>query len=75
MQSIVDLGAHEGEPMRLLVASIRAADELAALAADGCNTFTISPQVAQQLFDVQLTNDAAAVFQEHADEMGAQRGH
>lgn len=41
----------------------------------GCNTFTISPQIAEQLFDVQLTNDAADLFQEHADEMGAMRGH
>ncbi len=37
--------------------------------------FTISSKVAQQLFDVQLTNQAAEVFQEHADEMGAMRGH
>jgi hypothetical protein len=35
----------------------------------GCNTFTISPAVAQQLFDVQLTQDAADVFQRHATEM------
>ena len=37
----------------------------------GCNTFTISPAVARQLFDVSLTNDAAVVFQQHANEMGA----
>jgi hypothetical protein len=37
----------------------------------GCNTFTISPAVAQQLFDVELTEGAAAVFQQHAAEMGA----
>lgn len=61
--------------MRLLVASIRTADEVAALAAEGINTMTFSPAVAAQLFDVQLTNEAAAVFQQHADEMGACRGH
>ena len=44
MQNIVDLGAgSEGDPLRLLVASIRSADEIAALAAEGCNTFTIAP--------------------------------
>lgn len=78
MQRIVDLGSGDEsvlEPMRLLVASLRSADEIAALAAEGCNTFTISPAVAQQLFDVQATIDAAAVFQAHADEMGAMRGH
>lgn len=61
--------------MRLLVASIRSADEISALAVEGCNTFTISPAVAQQLFDVQLTNEAAEVFQGHAEDMGACRGH
>ena len=75
MQKIVDLSSNEGMDMRLLVASIRSADDLAALAAEGCNTFTISPAVAQQLFDVDLTNQAAAQFQQHADEMGAMRGH
>lgn len=31
--------------------------------------------VAEQLFNVTLTNQAAELFQEHADEMGAMRGH
>lgn len=74
MQKIVDLGCEEGH-MRLLVASIRSADEVATLAAEGCNTFTLSPAVAAQLFDEPLTIAAAAVFQDHADEMGAMRGH
>ena len=42
MQKIVDLGSNEGG-MRLLVASVRSAEEVAMLAAEGCNTFTISP--------------------------------
>lgn len=74
MQKIVDLGGEEGH-MRLLVASIRSADEVAALSAEGCNTFTLSPAVAAQLFDEPLTIAAAELFQEHADEMGAMRGH
>lgn len=75
MQEIVDLGLDHMAPMRLLVASIRSADEIATLAAKGCNTFTIAPYVAEQLFNVELTNQAAELFQEHADEMGAMRGH
>lgn len=45
MQTIVDLGCGSDveDPMRLLVASIRSADEIATLAAKGCNTFTIAP--------------------------------
>lgn len=43
MQEIVDLGSDHLAPMRLLVASIRSADEIATLAAKGCNTFTIAP--------------------------------
>ncbi|PRW56906.1 Transaldolase [Chlorella sorokiniana] len=77
MQEIVDLGSGSDplQPMRLLVASIRSADEIATLAAKGCNTFTIAPYVAEQLFNVELTNQAAELFQEHADDMGAMRGH
>ncbi|PSC71121.1 Transaldolase [Micractinium conductrix] len=74
MQKIVDLGSNEGG-MRLLVASVRSAEEVAMLAAEGCNTFTISPAVAARLFDEPLTTAAAELFQEHADEMGAMRGH
>ena len=47
MQSIVDRGSDSEAPARLLVASVRDAEELAALAAEGCNTFTVSPEVAQ----------------------------
>lgn len=65
MQKIMDLGVEDGS-VRLLVASIRSADEVATLAAEGCNTFTLSPAVAAQMFDVQLTNEAADLFQEHA---------
>jgi transaldolase len=75
MQSIIDMCTnYEGE-MRLLVASIRSADDIATLAAEGCNTFTISPAVAEQLVSDPLTMKAAEVFQEHADEMGGMRDH
>jgi hypothetical protein len=39
----------------------------------GCTTFTISPAVADMLFDEPLTNKAAEVFQQHALEMGANK--
>eukprot|EP00887_Chlorella_sp_A99_P007663 scaffold20.g7663.t1 len=71
MQSIIDLSTdYEGE-MRLLVASIRSPLELTVLAAEGCNTFTISPAVAKALVEDPLTAEAARVFEEHAAEQGA----
>lgn len=75
MQSILDITSRYSGESRLLVASIRSADEIAQLAAEGCNTFTISPEVAQQLISDPLTLAAVEVFQEHADEMGADRDH
>ena len=73
MQSIIDMSEEYQGDTRLLVASIRDADEIAELAANGCNTFTISPAVAEQMLNDPLTLQAAEVFQEHADEMGAMR--
>ena len=73
MQEIIDMSCEYDGDTRLLVASIRSAAEIAELAANGCNTFTISPAVAAQLLDDPLTAAAAEVFQEHADEMGAMR--
>ena len=71
MQGIVDLcTSYDGE-MRLLVASVRSAEEVAALAAEGCNTFTLSPAVAEQLVGDPLTAAAAAAFQADAEAMGA----
>lgn len=73
MQSIVDMSeTYEGET-RLLVASIRSAQDISILAAEGCNTFAISPLVADQLVSDPLTLEAAELFQEHAAEMGALR--
>ncbi|GAB4819137.1 hypothetical protein N2152v2_006183 [Parachlorella kessleri] len=71
MQDIISLDDSDEGCMRLLVASIRSADEIANLAAEGCNTFTISPAVADMLFGEDLTNKAAEAFQQDAEEMGA----
>jgi transaldolase len=71
MQGIVDMSTVCSGEVRLLVASIRDASEIATLAAEGCNTFTISPSVAEQLVMDPLTDAAAAVFEEHAREMGS----
>jgi transaldolase len=51
------------QPLRLLVASLRATDDLARLAAEGLDTFTINPEVAAALFAVEPTLAAAAQFE------------
>lgn len=51
---------------RILVASIRKAQTMVDLAASGMETFTISPDVARELFFEPLTTEAAAVFEEAA---------
>ncbi len=55
-----------GAPTRILVASIRSVDDIAALVADGLDTFTFSPSIAEQLFSDPLTLQAADTFEEHA---------
>lgn len=71
MQGIIDMSTECSGEVRLLVASIRSADEIAQLATQGCNTFTISPEVAQQLVSDPLTEAATNLFDEHAREMGS----
>ncbi|KAL7553851.1 hypothetical protein ACHAWF_017252 [Thalassiosira exigua] len=63
MQSIVD---GLGSDTRILVASLRDADTLADLAAEGLDTYTFSPAVARELFAEPLTDAAAAEFEEAA---------
>jgi transaldolase len=63
MQSIID---GVGSDTRVLVASLRDADTLADLAVEGLDTFTFSPNVARELFDEPLTDDAAAEFEKAA---------
>ena len=58
-------------PTRLLVASIRSPADLAFLSAKGLDTFTLSPAIATQLFDIDLTNAAALNFNRAARRMGA----
>jgi transaldolase len=50
-------------PTRILVASIREAQTMVDLAANGMETFTFSPAVARELFVEPLTDEAAAVFE------------
>ena len=52
-----------GSTLRLLVASLRSPDDLARLAAEGLNTFTISPAIAEALFAVEPTLAAAQQFE------------
>ncbi|KAG2454458.1 hypothetical protein HYH02_001477 [Chlamydomonas schloesseri] len=56
---------------RLLVASVREPSVMASLAAEGCDTFTISPAVAGKLFAVSYTLDAVEAFEQSARRMGA----
>jgi len=60
MQRCVD---RLGSPLRLLVASLRQREDLARLAAEGLSTFTISPDMAEQLLAVEATLAAAAQFE------------
>jgi transaldolase len=53
-------------PVRLLVASIREVGDLAALAAEGLNTFTLLPSLIEQLLSNKLTELAAASFEQAA---------
>jgi transaldolase len=55
-----------GSTLRLLVASLRSPDDLARLAAEGLDTFTISPAIAAALFAVEPTEAAADQFERDA---------
>jgi len=52
-----------GSSTRVLVASLRSAEQLTALAVQGCNTFTYSPAIADELLHEPLTDAAAADFE------------
>jgi len=58
-------------PTRILVASIRRLEDLAYLAAQGLDTFTISAAIASQLFQIEATEAATADFERAARAMGA----
>ncbi len=53
-------------PVRLLVASLRRPEEMGQLAAEGLDTFTISPGVAAAMFSCVETETAAARFERDA---------
>ena len=55
-----------GASVRLLVASLRQPGELTRLAAEGLNTFTISPELAAALFSCEATEAASAQFERDA---------
>jgi transaldolase len=57
-----------GSSTRLLVASLRSLAELTRLAAEGVETFTLSPQLAQQLWCHSASEAAAAQFERDASE-------
>ena len=59
--------------MRILVASVRNVGDIAKLAAEGCDTFTISAKVAEDMFGDPLTNQATLDFEEAATRIGAYR--
>ena len=68
MQRIVD--SVSPDSLRLLVASLRQPSDLARLAADGLDTFTINPEIAAALFAVEPTLAAAQQFERDASSMG-----
>ena len=57
--------------MRILVASVRNVGDIAKLAAVGCDTFTVSAQIAEAMFADPLTAQAAADFEAAAARVGA----
>ena len=59
--------------MRILVASVRNVGDIAKLAAEGCDTFTVSAQIAEAMFADPLTAQAAADFEAAAERIGAYR--
>ncbi len=63
MQRVLD---GMGSNCKLLVASLRQRNELSQLAAAGISDFTISPKLAEELFDVPATLSAAAAFEQDA---------
>ena len=68
MQRIID---GMGSRTRVLVASLRSAGQLSALAEMGLDTFTFSPDIADELLCEPLTTSAAADFEAAAAAIGA----
>ena len=62
------IGQGHAEPCEILVASLRSVDQMLELSADGHATFTISPQIAEQLLSDDLTLAAVDEFESAARE-------
>lgn len=59
-----------GSSTEVLAASVRKAEDVATLAANGVRCVTLSPAVAETLFQEPLTLEAARAFEEAAKETG-----
>ncbi len=60
------VGAGVSSTTRILVASIRSVDDITLLAAQGLDTFTFSPSIAAEFFNVAATNQATIDFERAA---------
>lgn len=60
-----------GSSMKLLVASIRAVEDIVFLATQGLDTFTVSDAIATALFEVEATTQAAEAFEQAAEDSTA----
>ncbi|MBB5753366.1 transaldolase family protein [Prosthecomicrobium pneumaticum] len=65
--AMAELMRAAGGATRILVASLRAADDLVRLARAGVDTFTFGPKVAEALFADPLTAAAAEAFEKAAE--------
>jgi len=69
MQRMID---QLGTDLRLVVASLRSASDIARLAAEGLSVFTIAPAIAAELMSDPLTEQAGRDFEAAARDMGAE---
>lgn len=69
LDAMRDILIRSQSPTRLLVASLRRADEVVDLARRGFDTFTFGDKVAAELFQEDLTETAAGDFQRAAEAM------
>lgn len=67
-----DILKYSSNKTRLLVASLRKAEQVVDLAQHGLDTFTFGADVAAELFTSKLTTKAATQFQDSARKMGGQ---
>ena len=63
VEGMVKILANSESVMRVLVASLRSTAEVEALAQAGCNTFTLSPALCDELLADELSVGAAADFE------------